>query len=127
MTQHLPRTVAVNVLVTKSLEIEDPSWCVGHRADRANFKVDIEHNGPETFATFETRLGTVEYLRAWITHRPYATLPPEPLPLVAVEIDGQAVSLEPDQLRRFTAATRAHCDALDRLADDADRIRGEAR
>ncbi|MFE9098510.1 DUF6907 domain-containing protein [Streptomyces sp. NPDC007264] len=127
MTQHLPRTVAVNVLVTKALEVDEPEWCVGHRADRANFKVDIEHNGPETFATFETRLGTLEYLRAWITHRPYATLPPEPLPLVTVEIDGDAVSLEPDQVRAFAAATRTHLDVLERLADDADRIRGGGR
>lgn len=122
-----PHTVTVNLLVTKVLEIEEPEWCVGHREDRANYKVDIEHNGPEVAARFETRHHTIDYLRAWVTHRPYATLPPEPLPLVGVEIDGEAVSLEPDQVRQFTALTRAHCDVLDRLADEADRIREASR
>lgn len=122
-----PRTVTVNVLVTKSLEIDEPSWCVDPHTG-AQFMPDVEHNGPQITATFETRHHTVEYLRAWITHRPHAVLAPEPLPLIAVEIDGESLPLDPDQLRAFTAATRAHLDALDQLATEAERIRngGEA-
>lgn len=44
--------VHVNVLVTKSLAIGEPQWCTGHRSDRAHFKDDISHSGPEQTLTF---------------------------------------------------------------------------
>lgn len=47
-----PRTATINLLVTKQLEIDEPAWCAGHRGDRANFKVDITHKGPEQTLTF---------------------------------------------------------------------------
>lgn len=119
-----PRTVSVNVLVAKALEIDDPDWCVDPH-DGANFRPDITHNGPEISAHFDTPHGTAEYLTAWISHAPYAALAPEPLPTVAVEIDGGAVPLDPEGVRAFTAATRAHLDALDALADECERIRSE--
>ncbi|AVH59712.1 MULTISPECIES: DUF6907 domain-containing protein [Streptomyces] len=122
-----PRTVTVNVLVAKSLEVDEPGWCLGHRDDRAQSKADIEHNGSETFATFDGPHGPIEYLRAWITQRPYANLAPEPLPLVAVEINGEIVSLTPDDVHAFTSLTRAHLAFLDGLADEADAIRQETR
>ncbi|MET7914442.1 hypothetical protein ABZU45_00625 [Streptomyces avermitilis] len=118
-----PRTVSVNVLVTKSLEIDEPAWCIDPHSS-AQFRPDIAHNGPEIAASFETRLGPVDYLRAWISHAPYAALQDEPLPIVAVEVDAEVVTLDPDSLRAFTATTRAHLDALDRLADELDHIRG---
>ncbi|AVH57871.1 MULTISPECIES: DUF6907 domain-containing protein [Streptomyces] len=118
-----PRTATVNVLVTKPLEIEEPDWCAGAH-DRAQFRPDIIHNGPETVATFDTSLGTIQYMRAWISHAPYGDLAPEPLPIIAVEIGGDALSVDPDGLRAFVATTRAHLDALDHLADEAERIRG---
>ncbi|MFF9324022.1 DUF6907 domain-containing protein [Streptomyces sp. NPDC014776] len=118
-----PRTVTVNVLVTRSREIDEPDWCVGHRADRANFLADVTHNGPETSATFETATGTVTFLAAWITQAPYGTIRPEPLPVLAVEVDGDAVSMEPETVRAFTAAARARLDELDALADDVERLR----
>ncbi|MGW7239715.1 DUF6907 domain-containing protein [Streptomyces sp. NPDC054813] len=42
-----PRTVQVNILTTRTLEIDEPDWCVGHRDDRAQFKPDLTHYGPE--------------------------------------------------------------------------------
>jgi hypothetical protein len=122
-----PRTRTVGVLVIKGLEIDEPSWCVDPHAG-AQFRQDITHNGPEIAATFDTPLGEVTYMRAWISHAPYGQLAPEPLPVIAVEIGGDAVSVDPAGLRAFTATTRAHLDALDRLADEAERIRdgGEA-
>jgi hypothetical protein len=118
-----PRTVTVNVLVTKPLEIDEPDWCVDPH-DGAQFKQDLTHNGPKIAASFETQHGTVEYLQAWISHAPYGVLAPEPLPILGVDIGGDAVSLDPDGLRAFTAATRAHLDNLDRLADEAEHIHG---
>lgn len=122
-----PRTVHLSVLVTKSLEIDEPDWCIDAHTG-AQFLPDITHNGPEISAHVETRHGTATYLTAWITQAPYGELRPEPLPIVAIDIDGDVLSLDPDGVRTFTAATRAHLDALDRLADECDRIRdgGEA-
>ncbi|MEU1444672.1 DUF6907 domain-containing protein [Streptomyces mirabilis] len=122
-----PRTVTINILVTKPLEIDEPEWCAGHQEYRAEFKPDLTHNGPEIAATFNTPHGTVDYLCAWISQAPYGSLAPEPLPVIAVEIDGTAVSLDPAGVRAFTATTRAHLDALDRLADEAERLRGGGR
>ncbi|GAA4999571.1 DUF6907 domain-containing protein [Streptomyces siamensis] len=121
-----PRSVVVNVLTTKALEIDEPDWCVDPHGG-AQFRPDLTHNGPEIAASFETSLGIVTYLRAWISHAPYAALADEPLPIVAVELDAEVVTLDPASLRAFTATTRAHLDALDRLADEAEHIRGEAR
>ena len=118
-----PRTVTVNVLVTNSLEIEEPEWCVDSHHG-AHFRQDLTHNGPEIAAAFDTALGTLRYMRAWISHAPYGLLAPEPLPVIAVEIGGDAVSVDPDGLRAFVAATRAHLDALEQFADEAERIRG---
>lgn len=116
------RTVHVNLLVTKSAEIDEPSWCVDPH-EGAHYRQDITHNGPEIVAEFDTPLGTIEHMRAWISQAPYGELAPEPLPLLAVEIGGDAYSLDPAQLRAYTAATRAHLDALDELADQCERIR----
>ncbi|MFD9651772.1 DUF6907 domain-containing protein [Streptomyces mirabilis] len=58
-----PRTAQVDVHVIKSLEIDEPDWCIGHRDDLAQFKADITHYGPETvisangFDLFNARLG----------------------------------------------------------------------
>lgn len=47
-----PRTVTVPLLVVKTLEIDEPAWCAGHSDERANFKDDISHSGPEQTLTF---------------------------------------------------------------------------
>ncbi|MET7731238.1 hypothetical protein ABZT02_07700 [Streptomyces sp. NPDC005402] len=117
-----PRTVTVTVLVSKSLEIDEPAWCAGDHPG-ANYVPDITHNGPEVSARFETRHGPVDYLTAWITQAPYGELSPEPQPMVAVEFGGNANSLDPDTVRSFTALTRAHLDILDVLANECDRLR----
>lgn len=122
-----PRTVRVNLLITKSVEIDEPSWCADPHQG-AHYRQDVTHNGPEIAAEFDTPLGAIQYMRAWISQAPYGELAPEPLPLVAVEVGGDAVSLDPAGLRAYIATTRAHLDALDQLADECDliRSRGEA-
>lgn len=121
-----PRTVAVNILVTKSLTIDEPSWCVDpHRG--AQFMPDITHNGPEVSAAFHTPHGTARYLTAWITQAPHGELHPELQPVLAIEVDGDAVSFDPEAVRAFTAITRAHLDALDEMAAEVERLRGEGQ
>lgn len=119
-----PRTVQVHVFVTKSLEIDEPSWRAGHDDDRAQYKVDITHNGPEVSAVIDTRRGPTEFLTAWISQAPFSELAPEPLPLLAIEVAGDILNCEStDDVRAFTNIVRAHLDVLDRLAIEMERVR----
>lgn len=68
MTQHLPRTVTVPVLVTKSLEIEEPDWCAGRHDGHPEYKVDLAHYGPE----HHIGAGDFDLLRAMLAQTPYA-------------------------------------------------------
>ncbi|MET7514054.1 hypothetical protein ABZS88_11340 [Streptomyces sp. NPDC005480] len=118
-----PRTAVVKVLVTKTLEVDEPVWCTDPH-DRAQFKPDITHNGPEIAASVETGIGTAQYLRAWLTQAPYGILAPEPQPLIAVDLGGYIASFDPDMLRNFTASARIHLAQLDALADTVEDLRG---
>lgn len=68
MTRHLPRTAAVNVLVTKALEIDEPDWCTGHRTDQAQFKPDLTHYGPE----HAIEVNGFPILQAMLAQSPYS-------------------------------------------------------
>lgn len=118
-----PRTTIVPVLVSKSLEIDEPTWCTDPHK-RAEFKHSITHNGPAIAAQVETGIGTAQYLRAWLTQAPYGILAPEAQPLIAVDLGGYIASFDPDMLRNFTTAARIHLAQLDALADTAEHLRG---
>ncbi|MEV0183831.1 hypothetical protein AB0I54_31785 [Streptomyces sp. NPDC050625] len=122
-----PRTVTVNLLVTKPLEIEEPDWCVGHRDDHAQFRPDLTHNGPEVSARIDLRRGPAKFLTAWISHAPYGELAPEPQPILAINVGADTLSCDPDGVRSFTNLVRAHCDVLDQLATELERVRGGAQ
>ncbi|WP_432135165.1 DUF6907 domain-containing protein [Streptomyces sp. bgisy154] len=117
-----PRTAVVNVLVTTQLEIDEPTWCTGHRDDRAQFRTDITHNGPEIAAAVDTRRGPTEFLTAWISQTPYGPNG-DPLPVLAIEAGGDTLNLDPDEVRAFTNLVRAHCDVIDQLAGELERVR----
>jgi hypothetical protein len=65
-----PRTATVSVFVHKPLQIDEPSWCAGHTDDRAGYKVDISHDGPEHVIA----PGGRELFRASLTQAPFATV-----------------------------------------------------
>lgn len=67
-----PRTAIVNLLVTKTLEIDEPDWCTGHRTDRAQYKPDITHYGPEHIIEINGH----QILRAMLAQSPYAQRSP---------------------------------------------------
>jgi hypothetical protein len=64
-----PRTVTVNVFVTKPLEIDEPEWCAGHPDERAGYKVDITHYGPEHTITAPSG---EELFRAMLSQSPFS-------------------------------------------------------
>ncbi|MFM9612478.1 hypothetical protein DF268_38815 [Streptomyces sp. V2] len=120
-----PRTATVNVMVTKSLSVAEPQWCAGHD-DRAQFLTDITHNGPEITARVTVAGATATFLTAWISQSPY--LPePEGLPVLAIEIDGDIINCALDDVRTFTGLVRAHCDVLDGLAVELERVSESGR
>ncbi|MFF1743890.1 DUF6907 domain-containing protein [Streptomyces mirabilis] len=94
-----PRTAQVDVFVTKSLEIDEPDWCIGHRDDLAQYKVDITHYGPGTvvgangFDLFSARLG----------QSPFADLATRDLVLYIEQIQFTA-SLNPDEVEALADA-----------------------
>ncbi|MEU3292998.1 hypothetical protein ABZ722_11620 [Streptomyces longwoodensis] len=122
-----PNTVPVTVLVTRTLEIPEPTWCAGHDEDRAQFKPDVTHNGPETAARIETRRGPARFLTAWVSQAPFGVRAPEPLPVLSIEAAGDVINFDSAAaVRTFTDMVRAHCDVLDQLGAELERIRAEA-
>ena len=65
-----PRTAIVSVFVHKPLEIDEPDWCAGHTTDRAEYKVDISHDGPEHVIA----PGGREMFRAFLTQAPFSNV-----------------------------------------------------
>jgi hypothetical protein len=65
-----PRTAIVNVFVHKPLEIEEPAWCAGHADQRAEYKVDISHDGPEHSIATDGR----QMFKAFLTQAPFSTV-----------------------------------------------------
>ncbi|MFF3660032.1 DUF6907 domain-containing protein [Streptomyces olivochromogenes] len=108
-----PRTAQVDVFVTKSLEIDEPDWCIGHRDDLAQYKVDITHYGPEHaiahngFDLFSARLG----------QSPFADRAPSDLVLY-VEHSGFTGSLNPDEVEAFADALVEAAAALRALGHE---------
>jgi hypothetical protein len=64
-----PRTATVNIYVRKPLEIDEPDWCAGHD-DRAGYKVDISHDGPEHVIA----PGGREMFKASLTQAPFSSV-----------------------------------------------------
>ena len=62
------RTAVVNIFVHKPLEIDEPDWCAGHADTRAEYKVDISHDGPEHVIA----PGGRELFRAFLTQTPFS-------------------------------------------------------
>ncbi len=65
-----PRTAVVNIFVHKPLEIDEPDWCAGHPNPRAEYKVDISHDGPEHVIASGGR----EVFRAFLTQAPFSNV-----------------------------------------------------
>ncbi|MFC8433709.1 DUF6907 domain-containing protein [Streptomyces sp. NPDC057253] len=106
-----PRTATVNVFVTKPLTIDEPDWCAGHPDDRAQYKVDITHYGPEHVLEahgFQT-------LRALISSSPFSEH--QPGPVLYVEDGNFTGSYTPDEVEQLA----------DALVESAEQLRALGR
>ncbi|WP_405841593.1 DUF6907 domain-containing protein [Streptomyces sp. NBC_01518] len=90
-----PRTATVNVFVTKPLEIDEPDWCKGHADDRAGYKVDISHDGPEHVVASGDR----EMFRAFVSQAPFSNV--DPTVSLYIEPSMEPRSCTPDEVNQF--------------------------
>jgi hypothetical protein len=106
------RTVNVNLLVTKSLRIDEPEWCAGHDGDQAQFKADITHYGPEHVIAADG----FPLFRAMLAQSPFAELAPATVGLYVEQLDLTG-SYTPDEVEELA----------DALVEAAARLRSLAR
>lgn len=106
-----PRTAVVHVFVTKPLEISEPSWCAGHRDDRAGYKVDVSHDGPEHVIA----AGDRTMFRALLTQAPFSDI--DRSIGLYIEADLEPRTCTPDEVNQFA----------DELAEAADQLRALGR
>jgi hypothetical protein len=117
-----PRTAVVNVFVHKPIEIEEPEWCAGHSGDRAQYKVDISHDGPEHVIA----PGGHELFRAFLSQAPFSSVDREVgLYVEAADITGSRTPAEVEQLADSLIAAAEQLRALGR--ELADILAGGAR
>ncbi|MGV9755411.1 DUF6907 domain-containing protein [Streptomyces tricolor] len=108
-----PRTAIVNLLVTKALEVDEPDWCIGHRADEAQFKPDITHYGPEH--AIESNGHRI--LLAMLTQSPYAQRSSREISLYIEQGDFTG-SYTPDEVEQLADALTVAADRLRALGRD---------
>lgn len=112
MTQHLPRTATVKILVTRPLEIEEPDWCAGHGEAVAQFKPDVTHYGPEHVIEAHGH----EVLHAMLAQSPYSEMASPDLALFVETGDftGAYSPAEVDELADALEASAVRLRALGR-------------
>lgn len=106
-----PRTAVVNVFVTKPMQIDEPDWCAGHPDDRAQYKVDITHYGPEHVI----EANGIQTLRVILASSPFSEH--QPGPVLYVENGDLTGSYTPDEVEQLA----------DALVESADQLRALGR
>jgi len=106
-----PRTAVVNIFITKPLEIDEPDWCAGHPDGRAQYKVDISHDGPE----HAIAPGGREMFRAFLTQAPFSNVDRTVgLYIEVADITGTRTPAEVEQLANELAAAADQLRTLGR-------------
>ncbi|MFF3346095.1 DUF6907 domain-containing protein [Streptomyces sp. NPDC002779] len=111
-----PRTAVVTLLVTKSLEIDEPDWCTGRHNVRAQFKVDISHDGPEHVIAPSGE----ELFRAFLTQAPFATR--DRSVGLYIEASDFTGTHTPDEVEQFADDLTAAAEQLRALGRELARI-----
>ncbi|MGV9242635.1 DUF6907 domain-containing protein [Streptomyces sp. NPDC003710] len=120
----MPRTATVRTLDHGEITIPEPAWCIGHHWQPKPARADITHNSVRVKATAMTAgHGLLEIFQAHVSHAPYAELQPEPHPIVTVQLDIE-LSFDAEDVPKVVQALHVAAMRLDRLADEALRLRG---
>lgn len=116
MSSAEPRTAIVSVFVHKPLEIDEPDWCAGHPNDRAEYKVDISHDGPEQVIA----PGGREMFRAFLTQAPFSNV--DRTIGLYVEVGDITGTHTPDEVEQLAADLEAAATELRTLGRELARI-----
>jgi len=101
-----PRTATVNVFVTKPLEIPEPDWCAGHPDERAGYKADISHDGPEHVIAPDGR----EMFKAFLTQAPFSGV--DRTIGLYIEVQDITGTHTPDEVEQLAADLEAAAEQL---------------
>ncbi|MGC9538526.1 DUF6907 domain-containing protein [Streptomyces sp. UG1] len=104
-----PRTAVVNIFVHKPLEIDEPDWCTGTHDPRAQYKVDISHDGPEHVIA----PGGQELFRAFLTQAPFSSV--DRTIGLYIEPSIEPHTCTPDEVEQLAADLEAAADRLREL------------
>jgi len=101
-----PRTAVVNIYVHKPLEIDEPDWCAGHPDQRAGYKVDISHDGPEHVIAPDGR----EMFKAFLTQAPFSNV--DRAVGLYVEVADLTGTRTPEEVEQLAADLEAAAEQL---------------
>lgn len=135
MTQHPPArqapryrqgTVTLQTLDHGEVTVPEPAWCTGHDGDTVGRLADITHDGVHVHAGASTvEHGYVDIMDACISQAPFGKHP-EKNPLLSLHIDLD-LDATPESARRVAQGLRVASLRIDRIADEAERLRGGGR
>ncbi|MFF3912701.1 DUF6907 domain-containing protein [Streptomyces sp. NPDC001852] len=121
----MSRTIVVDTLDAGPVEVEEPSWCLGHEGWPLGYRADITHNGPAVTAEVEAARGTVNFLEAHVTWAPFGELAREPYPLAYVE-GLEPATVDAAELRMVAARLAVYADRLRDMARQLEDLKREA-
>lgn len=105
-------TVRLNVLRTHRETVPEPDWCAGHASDRAEFRTDITHFGPEHRLTFEG----AELFKLMLAQSPFSAASSRNVGAY-VEETGYTGTLDMIGLYSLAAALEGAADQIRAFAD----------
>ncbi|MFF4166893.1 DUF6907 domain-containing protein [Streptomyces sp. NPDC001741] len=105
------RTVTVPTLDHGDITIPEPDWCTGHQGARPQYRSDLGHTGAQHHLVYEgAELGT-----AMLVQDPFVVRADRSIK-VLVELGGDGVSLDPNELEALAAALVGYASVLRELA-----------
>lgn len=115
------RTIVLATIDAGPVEVDEPSWCVGHAWQRDIGRNDITHRSVPVTATADTySYGAQSVLKAWMSLAPFVEL----VPRVVVELDLQG-EYEAEEVAHLAGVLRTAAARIEAVAAEAIRLRGE--
>lgn len=119
----MTRTIVIHTVDHGPVELDEPSWCIGHGTDAGNlvYRDDVTHNSVRVKASADTdRYGRLPVMNCRISWSPFTELVPVVSVVLDVEGDFPAEDV-PHLMQGLADCIRR----LDQVATEAIRLRGE--
>ncbi|WP_419994780.1 DUF6907 domain-containing protein [Streptomyces boninensis] len=99
-----PRTVTVQTLDRGDVTLTCPDWCVSDDHGAGGYAADLAHEGAEHGLTVATYLGPQTVLSCSLEKRPFADKPPGTATVMSVDLGGDWVAHDAEELDLLSAA-----------------------